>query len=52
MAKYNIVYALSFDIEADDEGEAREIGFDELTESLKGHVSASDFGCVIEEKEE
>ena len=52
MTEYNVVYAISFDIEADDEDEAREIGFDELTESLKGHVSASDFGCVIEEKED
>ena len=49
MTEYNVVYAISFNIEADDEDEAREIGFDEFTESLKG-FQPSDFGCVIEEK--
>lgn len=52
MPKYNVVFSISYTIEAEDEGTAEDLGWEELerelqTAGLDGMVK--DFGATVEE---
>lgn len=53
MKKYNVVFATSYEIEANDETEAEEIAFEKFQEDLgtESKIQLELFGCNVEEKE-
>ena len=50
MKKYNVVYAMSYHIEAEDEGSAEEIAYKLFREDVGGSSRLDVFGVNVEEE--
>jgi hypothetical protein len=53
MKKYNVVFATSYEVEANDELEAEDIGYEKFKEDMgsESEIQLGLFGCNVEEKE-